>query len=253
MKFSLVKKRIFDFTVCFSALFTATLYTACTKENSQRGNKVTSSQSSDAATGRLKLVLQPGEDGQDAYVVTLSGDHGSNANTNFNSIPELAALVWTINGAEVKERSFVKFSGLSAIPAGAHIVGAQLHLYGISSSINHPQGNSVYPGSPYLPMYPDNSCSVVRVVTDWDQTTITWNTQPRVDSNLTATIYSSKNQWNEYAVVDVTDLVQRMINSGKLYGFRIAQAQEVIYRSQQFAVSEDPNPDKRPKLVVYYK
>ena len=248
-----MKKGFFSFTLCLSAFFTTTFYSSCTKENNQPLSKAASAQSNAEATGNSKLVLQPGpEDGQDVYTVKLAGDGGANANTNFNATHELAAIIWTINGAEVAERSFIKFTGLSAIPAGSKIVGAQLYLHGISSSLNHPQGNSVYPGSPYLPQYPDNSCSVERVVTDWDQTTVTWNTQPRVDTSGAATIYSSKNQWNESAVVDVTDMVQRMVNSGKNYGFRIRQADEVIYRSQQFAVSEDTNPDNRPRLVVLY-
>ncbi len=236
-----------------AAILSLTSLLSCQKEN-------TSLQSANAGdAGNLNvdslslktLTLQPGASGQDAYVVYVNGDESS-GDGNYNSQPELASIVWTIGGTPVYERSFIKFTNLSVIPANAKIGKATLYLSGITSSFNHPQGNSVYPGSPYLPDYPDNSCYVQQVTANWDESTITWNNQPETDTTGRAVIPSSTTQWDQSATVDVTSLVRKMVKLQKNYGFSIVQTNEDVYRSQQFAVSEDPLTSKRPKLVIKY-
>lgn len=226
---------------------------SCQKENTVQPAVNAFSQSSDlAADSSLKImVLQPGTTGQDAYVVYIDGDVAS-GDGNYNSVPELAMVSWTINGVPVTERSFIKFTGLSALPATARIRSAILSLSGTSSSIAVPQGNSVYPGSPYVFSYPDNSCYVQQVTSNWDESKITWNNQPNVITNDQVLIPSSTTQWEHAATADVTALVKRMVAKQKNYGLRIVQSTESYYRSMQFASSENADSTKRPTLTLKY-
>lgn len=248
-----MKKIIFSPFIIFSATIIIT-FTGCKKDASQPDSAAVAANSlDDIIAGSQQLILQPGPDeGQDIYASFWTGD-ATTADHNFNDVYELPAIAWTIDLLPVYQRSFVKFTGLSVLPDTTKIVAARLYLYGIPSSINHPQGNSIYPGSPYAIDYPDNSCYVRGVLFDWDESTLTWNNQPAVSAIDQTTIPSTTKRWNQNAVADVTGIVQTMVRRQKFYGFCIELANETYYRSQQFAVSEDSRPDKRPKLIVYYK
>lgn len=252
-----MRRKTLPFYVLPALLIFISVNWGCQKTNTTPANLVASAENADLladTTNLITLELQPGEDGQDTYVTQLNGDSSeAHSNANFNYVHELASIAWTINNLPVTQRSFIKFTRLSSLPANAKIVAAGLLLSGINKSLNHPQGNSVYPGSPYLPQFPDNSCYVQGVKEDWDQTTITWNNQPASFTQDEAIIPSSTSQWKYDVSVDVTRLVRRMVAQQKNYGFRIVQASEVVYRSQQFAVSEDTAPTKRPKLLIRYR
>ncbi len=125
--------------------------------------------------------MRPGpKDGQDTYGY-INESAPSSADVNFDYVHELVAEKWTDHGALVTWRSFIKFDSLSLIPSNAKVTSATLYLYGLTSSLAAPQGNSVYPGSPYASAYPSNACLVQRVVGhNWKEGTLTWNNQPSV-------------------------------------------------------------------------
>ena len=208
-------------------------------------------QTVDAATGITILSIRPGAGGQDAYVAYWQGD-AAWANANQDWAQELSMCSWTNSGLPMTVRSFIRFPGISRLPAGAQIVSANLFLYGKGSSISAPQGNSAYPGSPYNT---DNSCKVERVTgKQWKENTITWNTQPAVTTQDASVIPPSNSQWSYNAKVDVTNMVKAMAaDLTKNYGFRISLVNETIYRSLIFASSENTNPALRPKLVIRYQ
>ncbi len=239
----------------FLLLFSIILF-SCKKE---AATSVSENYSMDArqaldSEGVTRLILQPGpSDGQDAYISILENISGS-GNGNTGQVPEISMTKWTINGTPVSVRSYLKFTGLSVIPSTAKIVSAELSLYGLpGSSISHPQGNSIYPGSP-TSSYPNNSCIISRVTKhNWDESTITWNNQPNSTIFGEAIIRQSTKQWNYNVTVDVTTMVKRMVEDSQNFGFSIRLANEAIYRSLLFGSCEASEVNKRPKLVVRYK
>ena len=219
-------------------------------------NNITSSEKPgayfDEAKGTYKLVLQPGEEGQDA-LVQWKADDPRNANSNAGSSNEIDGFAWTVFGQKVVGRSLIKFTGLSQVPSTAKVIGAKLFLYGRNTSGPLPQGNSSYPGSPYT-FYGDNSLVIQGVKTPWDESTVTWNTQPKATDKREYVTAPSTSQWNSNTFVEVTELVKPMVADNAVNnGFMLRLAVEGIYRSIIFASSEEENANKRPKLVVIYK
>jgi hypothetical protein len=205
------------------------------------------------------LTLQPGPtEGQDARPSARQGCSGidNSANINFPDV-DLAICAWTFsaNGCSTGQyRSFLKFTGLSAIPQSATILSAKLSLYGVASSLSSPQGNSYYPGSPYN-SYGTNECWLKRVTGDWSESTITWNNQPAVTDANRIAIPASTLQWGYNVTdIDVTEMVKGMVNIANAnHGFSLMHQVEEYYRSMTFASSDHADATKRPKLVVTYK
>lgn len=203
-----------------------------------------------------ELILQPGPgEGQDCLVAYRETDDGFYAGENHILNPDIAALCWTYNevyaGVGVN-RTYFKFTGLSEVPATADILYARLSLYGMETGVAAPLGNSSYPGSPYTD-YGTNNAWLKMVLSDWADSTITWNNKPATSDEYQAAIPASTARWNFDVVdIDVTNMVRSMVKAGQNYGFCLQLQKEEIYRSILFGSSEAENPAKRPKLVVQY-
>lgn len=211
----------------------------------------------------ITVTLQPGPaEGQDARPAATQGCSGGAsyanvANDNYPDLPELAITAWTFgsNGCATGQyRSFLKFTALSNIPQTATILSAKLSLYGVTSSLSSPQGNSYYPGSPYN-SYGTNECWIKRVTGSWTETGITWNNQPSVTDVNRVAIPASTSQWSYNVIdLDVTEMVKSMVNNANANnGFCIMHQIEDYYRSVTFASSDHADATKRPKLVVVYQ
>lgn len=203
------------------------------------------------------LTLQPGpNDGQDAIVTYRAGDANS-PNGNYANWDFLAYSRWTYTAegfGEGGSRTFIKFTGLSAIPQSSTITSAKLYLYGlpVNGTTFHP-GNSHYPGSPYG-SNPDNTGWVRRVTANWDESTITWNNKPATSNDGQVAIPGTTAQWNyNLPEIDVTELVKTMVSTNTNYGFNLLLQTEEIYRSVLLSSSDNADPGRRPKLVVVYK
>ncbi len=240
--------------------FLMAFFSSCTKEatvTAEPGaaDKTTAATLTSLAGDTTTLSLQPGpNDGQDAYVNTLKGTP-SYSQANYNFLPEIGVSAWTIQGAPLKERTYINFTGLRALPRSAKIVSATLYLYGLdpNTSASKPQGNSLYPGSPYS-RYKNNG-SIVSLVSGgaWSEDSITWINKPDYQlSRRDALIPSSTSQWNYDVAVNVKGLVQVMANQQTFNGFCIHLQNEEIYRCVAFASSEATDAAKRPKIVVTY-
>ena len=99
----------------------------------------------------------------------------------------------------------IKFD-ISDISAGAIITSATLNLYYNNWLSNNPAGRT-------LTMY--------KVTDDWDEDTVTWNTRPSYDSEMTssAVVPGSPGIWMEW---DVTSDVQDFVNGQQTnYGWQI--------------------------------
>jgi hypothetical protein len=203
--------------------------------------------------GSNTISLQPGPGhGMDCLVASLP----IYAPYNLISNPDLVASQWTYMAQGYDEgtvRGYIEFVGLDSIPTGVTIDSARLSLYGLDpyTGTASPEGNSNYPGSPYN-SYGDNTCWLKRVTGSWNQDSINWyNMPPTTDSSETA-VQSSTLQWNNNVTVDVTKLVQDIVDSKHNFGFCLMQQTEQIYRSLNFAGSRNPDPSKWPKLVISY-
>jgi hypothetical protein len=196
------------------------------------------------------LVLHPGPDeGQNCLVNSSS----LFAAYNLNGHTFIDATSWTYNaqnGTPGIGRTYIKFIGLDGMPDSAIILSAKLSLYGADTNSIVPQGNSGYAGSPYAL---DNNCWLKRVTTDWNPDSVTWNNAPpTTDANKTA-IGASTSQWNyDEKDIDVTRLVDDMLNTEN-FGFCMELQTEQTYRSLVFASCKDADSTKWPKLVVQYK
>lgn len=241
---------------CFrNSIFLSILFLshACKKDTVDTSTAVTASSFDEltAGIGIKKLVLQPGpEDGYDTWLSWKDHDPGI-YNWNWDTVDITAMYAWTSGGIPIAGRSLIKFTGLSAIPSTAKVIAAKLYMYGIESSPHLPVGNSRYPGSEYP--Y-DNKVAVVRVIEDWDPAVVTWFQQPKVTPEDSVTIPTSTAQWNYDAVVNVTNMVKKMVaDPAANYGFGFKIANETIHTCMQFSSSRYAIPERRPKLVVLYK
>jgi hypothetical protein len=155
----------------------------------------------------------------DSYVNDLSVD------TNYGTATTLRVGPYVAVPTNGNYRSFVAFD-LSSLPADAVILTATLELY---------QTNS---GS--------ISVAAQAVTGDWDEATVTWNTQPTyttVDESV-GTLVDGWYRW------DITPIVQNW-RSGALtnYGLRLAQYGIATTNPRYFSSREGANP---PRLVVEY-
>jgi hypothetical protein len=194
---------------------------------------------------QTEMTFQPDAcRGKDTHVNYING-LPSAGNSNYGSLDELVPFAWTFysqGGSDGYGRALIDFVDLQLIPQGTTVTYAYLSLYGKSSSLSAPQGNS---GA--------NSCYVQRVTSAWDENTVTWNTQPSATTTNQVSLPASTSQWN-YNVIDlnITALVQDIINQppASRYGFMIRLQNESIYKSIIFASSDNSDATKHPKLRV---
>lgn len=205
----------------------------------------------DKTSGNVTFVLQPGTNGEDAWVKRIEA-HPVYADSNYGNIEIIKALTWKESGFTIFARSLIKFEDLNQIPASAQIVSANLFLYGLTSPSTHlPMGDSYYPGSPYSET---NTVLVQRVTSSWSENSVSWNNQPSATSFNQSPIPPSTGKYNYDVNVDVSKLVSIMIqNPSSNYGFRLRLETEKVFRSMGFYSSEYSDASKHPKLVVVYK
>lgn len=204
--------------------------------------------------GYSKLFAHPGPDnGQDSWVDSLAGGDPIYLYGNSGAGEEVKAAAWTMSGVPVYTRFFIRFDDLAKITAGKTIALAKIYFSGLRESPIHlPQGNSCYPGSPYGEGH--NQMYVKRVTSSWDESTITWASQPSTTDANEALTRASVKHWNDDLSVDVTSLVNDMVNgSSPSYGFAFILKNEQPYNSWGFYSSEAELIRDRPLLYVVYK
>ncbi|MGN7820166.1 DNRLRE domain-containing protein [Chitinophaga varians] len=245
-----------------NALVTLTLVAAfmtssCRKDlatdpNPQQNAQVLNSEIKD---GKKTITLSIGDNftkGAGTQDDAAVYNHPDWVNRNFSSETDFLALSWTFQGTPGTARQFFRFNGLSTIPAGTTIVSATLTLTGVTTSAAAPQGNSYYPGSPYNSSG-TNPAWIKRVTGSWTATSITWNNQPTTTTTNQVAIPASTSQWNYSVTLNVTSLVQDIVNSGQNNGLSMQLQTEAYYRSLIFTGPRNTNIAGRPKLVITYE
>lgn len=168
---------------------------------------------------------------------------------NFGHRDELSASGWTYGGQGGEDgysRTFIDFTQLKDVPRGTHISQAILSLYGKGSSIFINQGNTG-----------PNDCFIDRITSPWSEDSVTWNKRPAISYQHQTALQGSKGEketWNYNVAVDVTALVQDMINlpADSSHGFCIRLQKEAYYVNLAFASSEYVNPALRPTLTLVF-
>ncbi len=176
------------------------------------------------------------------------------ANENQATFNELLMDAWTYGGDFGICRGLIKFDELASIPTEAVITDVKLKLYGINPP--SPQnGNNVYPGSG-LNEY-SNTVYFQRVTSAWDESTVTWNTQPTTSDSNQMIIPNSEAQYNwNYTIENSSALnawVQDMVsNPSTNHGFMLKLITEQTFRRMVFATSDYADSTKWPELQVTY-
>jgi hypothetical protein len=208
--------------------------------------------SSQIAFSQTTVIFKPNANiGKDANLFTK--DYSNFADLNFGYEDVVKMNCWTWSGDFFIQRSLIKFEELSSIPTGAIITDVKLRLYGVNST--YADANSVYSGSSFNEY--SNSVYVQRIASAWDESIVTWNTQPTTTTVNQITIPNSEAQYNwNYTIENSSELntmVQDMVsNPNTNHGFMLKLVSESTYRRMAFASSDNVDPTRWPELQVTY-
>lgn len=177
--------------------------------------------------------------------------------SNFGHSAFIHYFQWTFNNIGCGEgtgRFLIRFPELETmfdtIPCNVTIENVELKFYGVPDSYSMIYGNSHFPSSPYANSSNSGHCQ--RITSDWDTFNVTWNTQPTTTTVNQIPLPVSQSQWNWDMTVNVTQLIQDMLDEGNNYGMMFRLNNESIYKNVQFASSKHSNPDLWPELIVTY-
>ncbi|WP_170299169.1 DNRLRE domain-containing protein [Larkinella terrae] len=189
------------------------------------------------------LVLQPDAvAGKDALFSSGSPTivYGNVQDLFFSAVDNTIPIV-----SRAISRSAVQFD-LSSIPENSVIQEAHLFLY-------------FNPTSPYLSLggnntghVGDNAFFIQKTTTPWDESTVTWETQPQSTTVNQVSVPAASSPTQDY-VIDVTKIVQDMVNNKATdYGFFMRHQIETPEKVTFIASSDHPNAALHPKLEVNY-
>lgn len=172
-------------------------------------------------------------------------DNYPSANQNYANTAFLAAYQIPGNQGGVNtNRALIDFD-LSQIPVGSTVLSAKLNLYAYTDFTISPLQDG---------HYGNNQSVLSRITSNWNESVVTWNTQPGVSILNETTINQSTAPNQDYLNINVTALVQDMVdNPNSSFGFRLALVNEVTTASLSFCSSEFSNTAKRPSLAIEYR
>jgi len=192
---------------------------------------------------QAKLLIQPDSIcGKDALVWNAPGH--ANGTTNYGADDAMGAHAWTNQGVPDTARTLVQFD-LSSIPVGSIITYANLSLYNNPTTAYAQGQHSTFSGP--------NDLFIQRIISPWNENSVIWFTQPVTTSQNEVSVAASTSAHQDYTGIDVTSLVQDMIdNPLTSHGFMIRLQDEGYYRAMVFASSDFTVAAKRPMLMVSY-
>jgi hypothetical protein len=166
-------------------------------------------------------------------------------NNNYAKTPDLHIYAWTQSGDLNVTRSAIDFD-LTSIPANANIIEAYLLLKFNTTSAY----DKIIPGEGNQG---SDSIVVQRIVSDWNENTVTWKTQPATTGINQIIIPRAKSCCNDYSI-NVTDLLNDMLKDpNNSFGFMIKYKREQPYNVAFFASKDHPNEGLHPQLIISYK
>ena len=172
-------------------------------------------------------------------------------NTNYGAYSLMRSYTWSHSGYPSYNRAVLDFD-LSSIPSTAQITRARLNLYGqevVTGSLTGHYNYTVMQNSSYK----QNECYLERITDDWDESTVCWSSQPATTTYNRKTLDESNARQQDYLDVDVTDLVQDMVEDpDNSHGFMMRLVNEAKYASMSFYSSDYVDPKKWPVLEITY-
>lgn len=183
--------------------------------------------------GQTTITLQPGSAGFDAHVDNY------NPNGTDNAYPVINAGYNTVGGIPTISHNFMQFE-LSAIPTGSTIITATLSLYH-STTTNHSNSSA-------------NEELFAKVNQNWDESTVTWNTQPTFSSVDTIHI-GTTNIGDDKLNINLQSFVQDWVTTpANNFGMVMHLVDEpgTLGRFQSYASSDVADSTIRPKLVITF-
>lgn len=188
----------------------------------------------------VTIVFQPGgASSEDAIVDSYW------TTTNSGAAAELNAQAWSHSGSLEISRSLIRFD-LSSIPTNALVLSANLYLY------NNPQSVNGFGNGQHSQLSGSNAAVINRVLSPWNENTVTWVTQPASDTVNQAFLPANSTPHQDY-VVDITAMAASMVaNPATNFGFILQEQIEVAYRCLLFASGDHPNDALHPKLEITY-
>jgi hypothetical protein len=185
--------------------------------------------SSQIAFSQTTVIFKPNANiGKDANLFTK--DYSNFADLNFGYEDVVKMNCWTWSGDFFIQRSLIKFEELSSIPTGAIITDVKLRLYGVNST--YADANSVYSGSSFNEY--SNSVYVQRIASAWDESTVTWNTQPTTSTINQITIPESGSQYNwNYTIENSSELntINSCLKIFRMHKFYLKKTKNLLPRN----------------------
>jgi hypothetical protein len=183
------------------------------------------------------LHLKPGaSDGVDAYLDQNTG------NNNYGTHSDYAAISWNCSPS-CNARGVLRFA-ISSIPANAVITSATLSLWA------NPNATSLNPP----PMKGANESVLQRITSNWNESTVTWNSAPSTTNLHQVTLAQSTTGFQDYLNIDVTALVQDMVNDpATSFGFMLRLTNETPLTAMTFASSDYFDASKHPEITINYQ
>lgn len=215
----------FTVFIAFSLLFSGLTFISCKKEAKCDCN---------ADTVFIAKILQPDSIvGKDAVIENIIPDQ------NAGNSPLFATFAWTNQGFFDIARALIEFD-LNFLQPQTKIRSAKLFIYW--NSYNN-----------LVEQTGENAFSIYRITQEWNEKTVTWNNQPATSDLNKVTVAKSTSIDQSYLNIDVTLLVQDIIDNPTLgHGFMIKLDNEVPYKLVVLASSDCVEVGKRPKLIIYY-
>jgi len=194
------------------------------------------------------ITLQPGSEGKDTYIsiITLPGRFTFDADKNFGNEEYLSIHSRKeTNGVEYYTTSFLYFD-ITQVPQSSTINSATLQVY----------------GDPTSNYYATSSLSVKckEVLDNWEESTITWNKQPRLGNSLDSILVQYNGQPSSSAdaswqTFNITSLVQQWRTNQRPncgIGLTTEDSPIEIYCEDVIYSGDNQDSSKRPKLIITY-
>jgi hypothetical protein len=101
-------------------------------------------------------------------------------------------------------------------------------------------------------MGPNNDAYLERVTSSWNESVVTWNTQPTTTSINRVYLNGTTNPTQDYLNIDVTTLIQDIYQAPINYGFELKMVSETATNILAFCSKDYTNALKHPKLKITY-
>lgn len=175
-----------------------------------------------------------GAAGKDAVISSIVPDN------NYADLPDIMLYAWTQGGVLNVNRTVIDF-GLSDIPPDARIDSAYISLYFNTTS----EYGSEHVG--------ETSFIIKRATSDWDESTVTWNSQPSTTATHQVTVNGATQPTQDFPHINISSLIQDYIsNPQSSYGFLLKLVNEDPFKILLLASSDHSDGNLRPKIEVYY-